>query len=152
MSVEKKQLILLVEDNTDDVDLTVYALKKNKFTHKLVVMRDGVEALDYLFGEGKNGKNDLPGLILLDLKLPRINGLQVLEKLRSSERTRLVPVVVMTSSKEERDVNETYRLGANSYIRKPVDFNEFIESIKNVLHYWLALNVLPEPGKDDGHE
>ena len=155
MRSEKKQVILLVEDNADDVDLTIYALKKNKITNELVVMRDGVEALEYLFSEepGGNGeKKEVPGLILLDLKLPRINGLQVLERLRSSERTRLVPVVVLTSSREERDVRETYRLGANSYIRKPVDFHEFIESLKRVLHYWLELNVLPEAGKGGDDE
>lgn len=149
--MNKQKVILLVEDNADDVDLTMYALRKNKILNELVVMRDGVEALEYLFGSDHNGKTEageIPGLILLDLKLPRVNGLQVLERLRADARTRLVPVVVMTSSREARDVQKTYQLGANSYIRKPVDFEEFTESIKNVLHYWLDLNVLPEPEKE----
>lgn len=146
MATDNKKVVFLVEDNTDDVDLTLYALRKNEILHDMVVVRDGVEALDYLFGEKEeeDGAGDIPGLILLDLNLPRVNGMQVLERLRSEERTRLVPVVVMTSSREERDVNRTYDLGANSYIRKPVDFDEFIKSIKAVLHYWLVLNVLPE--------
>ena len=151
MQMNKQKVILLVEDNADDVDLTMYALRKNKILNELVVMRDGVEALEYLFGSDHNGKTEageIPGLILLDLKLPRVNGLQVLERLRADARTRLVPVVVMTSSREARDVQKTYQLGANSYIRKPVDFEEFTESIKNVLHYWLDLNVLPEPEKE----
>ena len=150
MQVNKQKVILLVEDNADDVDLTMYALRKNKIQNELVVMRDGVEALEYLFGTDHNGKGatvEIPGLILLDLKLPRVNGLQVLERLRGDERTSLVPVVVMTSSREGRDVQRTYQLGANSYICKPVDFEEFIESIKKVLHYWLDLNVMPEPEK-----
>lgn len=147
MTADSDKVILLVEDNTDDVDLTLYALRKNNIKNEMVVVRDGVEALEFLFGEKEKENSNLPGLILLDLNLPRVNGLQVLERLREDERTRLVPVVVMTSSREERDVNKTYSLGANSYIRKPVDFDEFMKSIKDVLHYWLVLNVLPEPRK-----
>ena len=148
--MNKQKVILLVEDNADDVDLTMYALRKNNIQNELVVMRDGVEALEYLFGVdcyGKGATVEIPGLILLDLKLPRVNGLQVLERLRGDERTSLVPVVVMTSSGEALDVRKTYQLGANSYIRKPVDFEEFVDSIKKVLHYWLDLNVMPEPEK-----
>ena len=147
MTADSDKVILLVEDNTDDVDLTLYALRKNNIKNEMVVVRDGVEALEFLFGEKGKENGNLPGLILLDLNLPRVNGLQVLQRLREEERTRLVPVVVMTSSREERDVNKTYSLGANSYIRKPVDFDEFMKSIKDVLHYWLVLNVLPEPRK-----
>jgi len=147
MTVNMKKVVLLVEDNNDDVDLMLYALRKNNIYNEIVVVRDGVEALEYLFGEEGNGGSRVPELILLDLKLPRVNGLQVLERLRNNKRTQLVPVVVMTSSREDQDVNKTYSMGANSYIRKPVDFNEFVNSIKDVLHYWLVLNVLPEPQK-----
>lgn len=149
MLLNKQKVILLVEDNADDVDLTMYALRKNNIQNELVVMRDGVEALEYLFGTESCGTAaaEIPGLILLDLKLPRINGLQVLERLRKSKRTGLVPVVVLTSSGEARDIQQTYELGANSYIRKPVNFDEFIESINKILHYWLDLNVMPEPEK-----
>lgn len=149
--MENKKVILLVEDNTDDVDLTIYALRKNQILNELVVARDGVEALEYLFGEGNgnSGNNELPQLILLDLKLPRVDGLEVLQKLRKNEQTRLLPVIVLTSSREERDVLNSYALGANSYIRKPVDFNKFFGVIKEILNYWLALNVSPEVGKGE---
>ncbi len=149
--MEKKKVILLVEDNTDDVDLTIYALRKNEILNELVVARDGVEALEYLFGEdnGNSGNNELPQLILLDLKLPKIDGLEVLRKLRNNEQTRLLPVIVLTSSREEKDVLNSYALGANSYIRKPVDFNKFFGVIKEILNYWLALNVSPEVGKGE---
>src|SRR3984957_18684242 len=123
-----EKTILLVEDNADDEELTVRALKKNNVKNELVVARDGVQALDYLFGTGAHAGRDtsvLPGLVLLDLKLPKIDGLEVLRRLRADERTRRMPVVVLTSSKEEPDLVKSYNLGANSYIRKPVDFTQF---------------------------
>jgi two-component system response regulator len=138
--------ILLVEDNADDEALTIRALKKNNVTNALVVARDGVEALDYLFGTGAHAGRDttiLPGLVLLDLKLPKIDGLEVLRRLRADERTRRLPVVVLTSSKEEPDMVKSYNLGANSYIRKPVDFNQFTEAVRQLGLYWLMLNEVP---------
>jgi CheY-like chemotaxis protein len=141
-----KKSILLVEDNPDDEILTVRALKKNNILNDMVVARDGAEALDYLFGAGSYADRDMtvmPQLILLDLKLPKIDGLEVLRRVRGDERTRLLPVVVLTSSSEEQDVIESYRLGANSYIRKPVDFTQFTAAINNLGLYWLVLNVSP---------
>lgn len=141
-----KKIILLVEDNPDDEILTVRALKKNNILNDIVVARDGAEALDYLFGRGSYADRDMsvmPQLILLDLKLPKIDGLEVLRQVRGDEGTRLLPVVVLTSSLEEQDVIKSYSLGANSYIRKPVDFNQFKESIKNLGLYWLVLNESP---------
>ena len=136
-----KRVVLLVEDNADDVDLTVYALKKSEVTqHDLQVVNDGVEALDYFFDSEKKS-NVMPDMVLLDLKLPRINGLEVLKRLREEEATRYLPVVVLTSSKEEQDVSNCYRLGANAYVRKPVDFNNFMSVISNVLSFWLTINV-----------
>jgi two-component system, response regulator len=140
------KIILLVEDNPDDEVLTVRALKKNNILNDMVVARDGAEALDYLFGAGSYADRDMtvmPQLILLDLKLPKIDGLEVLRRVRGDERTRLLPVVVLTSSSEEQDVIESYRLGANSYIRKPVDFTQFTAAINNLGLYWLVLNVSP---------
>jgi two-component system response regulator len=140
------KIILLVEDNADDEALTIRALKKNNVTNQLVVARDGVEALDYLLGTGAHaGRNTavLPGLILLDLKLPKLDGLEVLRRLRADERTRRLPVVVLTSSKEETDLIRSYDLGANSYIRKPVDFNQFTEAVRQLGLYWLMLNEVP---------
>jgi two-component system, response regulator len=137
--------ILLVEDNPDDEALTLRAFRRNNIQHEVVVARDGVEALDYLFGTGNYAGRDLsvmPQLILLDLKLPKIDGLQVLERLRGDPRTRLLPVVILTSSKEQQDLIEGYSLGANSYVRKPVDFNKFIEAVKQLGLYWLILNEL----------
>jgi two-component system response regulator len=141
-----KQTILLVEDNADDEELTLRALRKNHVTNNLVVARDGVEALDFLFGTGAYATRDvaeLPGLVLLDLKLPKIDGLEVLRRIRADERTRRMPVTVLTSSKEEQDVIKSYDLGANSYIRKPVDFNQFTEAVRQLGMYWLMLNEPP---------
>lgn len=143
------KVILLVEDNPDDVDLTIRALDKNKILNKLVVACDGVEALDYLFGAGKYAGRDtsvLPELVLLDLKLPKVDGIEVLKRLRSNELTELLPVVILTSSKEEQDIINSYKFGANSYIRKPVDFNQFIEAVRQLGLYWLVLNE-PPPNK-----
>ena len=133
------QRIVLVEDNPDDQALTLRALKKQNIANEIVVLADGVEALDYLLSPD----NPLPHLILLDLKLPKVDGLQVLRALRGDARTQLLPVVVLTSSDEDRDVIEGYRLGANSYIRKPVDFNQFTEAVRHLGLYWLVLNQSP---------
>jgi len=142
-----EKIILLVEDNPDDVVLTLRALKKNNIMNQVVVAKDGVEALEYLFGtglyEGRDVKNK-PQLVLLDLKLPKIDGLEVLKRMRADERTRLLPVVILTSSKEQHDLIEGYSLGANSYIRKPVDFNQFTEAVRHLGLYWLVLNVSPD--------
>jgi two-component system response regulator len=134
--------ILLVEDNPDDEKLTLRALTKNNLT-KVVVARDGVEALDYLFATGAYAGRDVsaaPTVVLLDLKLPKLDGLGVLRRLRADERTKRLPVVVLTSSKEEQDLMSSYNLGANSYIRKPVDFTRFIEAVRQLGVYWLELN------------
>lgn len=140
------KIILLVEDNPDDEALTLRALQKNNILNKVVVARDGVEALDYLLATGSHAGRDtstMPEVILLDLKLPKIDGLEVLRRVRTDETTRLLPVVVLTSSKEERDMIESYSLGANSYIRKPVDFIQFGEAVQQLGLYWLVLNVAP---------
>lgn len=139
--------ILLVEDNQDDVDLTIRALKKNKVANEIVVLRDGEEALEYLFGKGKYAGRDTsvhPHLILLDLKMPKVGGIEVLKAIRAEPSMSLIPVVVLTTSDEERDIMDSYKLGANSYIRKPVDFNQFTEAIKQLGLYWLVLNVTPK--------
>lgn len=136
-------VILLVEDNPRDEALTLRALRKNHIANNIVVARDGVEALDYLFGTGAYAERDLsqmPQLILLDLKLPKVDGLGVLQKIRADEHTRRLPVVVFTSSNEEQDLVDSYNLGANSYIRKPVDFEQFMEASKHLGLYWLVLN------------
>jgi CheY-like chemotaxis protein len=138
--------ILLVEDNTDDEALSIRALKKNGVLNEVIVARDGVEATDFLFGTGtyaERGLRDLPAVVLLDLKLPRMDGREVLRLIRSNPRTKLLPVVVLTSSIEEADLSHCYTLGANSYLRKPVDFDEFMEAVRQLGTYWLALNQSP---------
>lgn len=138
--------ILLVEDNPDDEMLTRRALQQNKIMNQIVVARDGVEALDYLFCEGVHASRNervMPAMILLDLKLPRLNGLEVLERLRADPRTELLPVIILTSSKEEHDLVQGYKLHANSYIRKPVDFAQFVDAVKQLGMYWLVLNEAP---------
>jgi two-component system response regulator len=139
-------MILLVEDNPDDEALTLRALKKNNIMNDVVVARDGVEALDYLFGKGVYADRDMsvmPHLILLDLKLPKMDGLEVLRHLRADDRTKILPVVILTSSKEEQDLIKGYSLGANSYVRKPVDFSQFSESVRQLGLYWFVLNESP---------
>ncbi len=143
------KIILLVEDNPDDETLTLRALNKNKIMNEIIVARDGAEALDYLFGTGAYAGRDTtiqPQLILLDLKLPKIDGLEVLKRLRADPRTALQPVTVLTTSNEERDVITSYQLGVNSYIRKPVDFDSFIEAVRQLGLYWLVLNTPPPTG------
>jgi CheY-like chemotaxis protein len=138
--------ILLVEDNPNDVELTLRALKKNNLTNKVHVVKDGAEALDYIFATGAYANRDInhhPRVILLDLKLPKVDGLEVLRRLKSDERTKVIPVVVLTSSKEERDLVESYKLGANSYIAKPVDFDSFVKAVAELGLYWLLLNQPP---------
>jgi two-component system response regulator len=138
-----KHIILLVEDNPDDEELTRLAFKECKFAYELVVARDGQDALDYLFATGKYSARDVcdtPQLVLLDLKLPKVNGLEVLRRVRANAITRFLPVVVLTSSKEKQDLIDSYSLGANSYIQKPVDFNQFIDAVCQLGLYWLILN------------
>ena len=141
-----EQMILLVEDTHDDEALTIRALKKNNIGNNIAVVRDGAEALDFLFCTGvysdRNIK-DVPQIVLLDLNLPKVDGLEVLRRIRAHEVTRLLPVVILTSSKEEQDLITGYRLGANSYVRKPVDFNQFVEAVRQLGLYWLILNEPP---------
>jgi CheY-like chemotaxis protein len=142
----KSTSILLVEDNPSDVKLTKRALEHNQITNELIVAEDGQEALDYLFATGRyEGRDvrDLPAVVLLDLKLPKINGLEVLQKIRANEFTRLMPVVILTSSDQEQDMITSYKLGANSYIRKPVDYRQFTDAVRNLGMYWLLLNEPP---------
>jgi CheY-like chemotaxis protein len=139
--------ILLVEDNQDDIDLTIRALKHNNITNEVVVLNDGEDALEYLFHEGKYSElesGNMPAVILLDIKLPKLSGLEVLKKLRSDERTKVVPVVILTSSQEESDVLNGYNLGCNSYVKKPVDFEQFSEAVRQLGLYWLLLNEPPK--------
>jgi two-component system, response regulator len=138
--------ILLVEDNPDDVELTLHALKKNNIKNEVAVVCDGAEALEYLFKQGKYSGRDLktlPAVILLDLKLPKIDGLEVLRRIRANELTKFLPVVILTSSKEDQDILNGYRFGVNSYIRKPVEFNQFAEVVRQLGLYWLLLNETP---------
>ena len=142
----EEKLILLVEDNPDDQALTLRALKKNNIKNRVVIRQDGVEALDFLFCRGADTNRDpldIPQVVLLDLKLPKIDGLEVLRRIRSDERTRLLPVVILTSSKEEQDMMRGYGYGANSYVRKPIDFNQFVEAVNQLGLYWLVLNEPP---------
>lgn len=146
------RVILLVEDNPDDVALTLRAFRRNRILNEVVVTRDGVEALEYLFAQGAHASRDpmtLPAVVLLDLNLPRIDGLEVLRRIRADERTRLLRVVMLTSSVEEQDIVRSYSLGANSYIRKPVDFDNFLTAVGQLGLYWLLLNEAP-PGARNG--
>lgn len=141
-----KCAILLVEDNPDDVELTRLALEEGGICNELMVARDGVEALDYLFGTGKYEGRDtsiMPSVVLLDLKLPRVDGLEVLRRIREDPRTHALPVVILTSSKEEEDIIKSYNLGANAYVRKPVDYNEFVQAAKTLGLFWLVMNQPP---------
>ena len=145
----KNQVIMLVEDNPDDEALTVRALRKNKVVNEIVVARDGVQAVEYLFCEGAHAgrdNKDMPQVVLLDLKLPKLDGLEVLRRLRADPRTKLIPVVILTSSNEEQDRMTGYGLGANSYVRKPVDFDQFVIAATQLGLYWLVLNE-PPPGR-----
>jgi len=142
----EKSIIMVVEDNQDDLDLTLRAFAKNNILNEIVIARDGVEALDYLFATGAHQGRDLrvmPEVVLLDLKMPRIGGIEVLRHIRSDARTKLLPVVVLTSSDEERDMIESYECGVNSYIRKPVDFAQFVEAVRQLSLYWMVLNQCP---------
>ena len=141
----EEKAILLVEDNPNDELLTLRALKKNKIKNEVVVARDGTEALEYLFGTGNT--RALPQVVLLDLKLPKVDGLEVLQRIRADERTKRLPVVILTSSNEEKDLIACYDRGANSYIRKPVDFNQFTEAVRQLGLYWLVLNESPPGGQ-----
>lgn len=141
------KVILLVEDNPDDEELTLLALRQSRIMNSVVITRDGVEALDYLYCKGNYADRmpcKKPQLILLDLKLPKIGGLEVLKKIRANESTRFIPVVVMTSSSEEEDIISSYKLGANSYIRKPVEFHRFVDAVAQLGVYWLLINELPQ--------
>ena len=142
----RSQIILLVEDNPSDVKLTKRSLEQNQITNKLIVAEDGGEALDYLFATGRyagRDVRDLPAVVLLDLKLPKIDGMEVLQKIRANKITRLLPVVILTSSDHEQDIFTSYKLGANSYIRKPVDFHQFTDAVRTLGIYWLLLNEPP---------
>jgi two-component system response regulator len=144
------KVILLVEDNPDDEALTIRALKKNNIQNEVVVARDGLEALDYLFCTGTYADRDgslLPSVTLLDLKLPKIDGMEVLKRVRANERTKFLPVVILTSSREDQDLINGYKLGANSYIRKPVDFTQFMEAVRQLGLYWLLLNEAAPLGR-----
>jgi two-component system response regulator len=138
-----KPYILLVEDNPDDIDLTIRAFERNRIANEVVVVRDGAQACDFLFSEAHTHTRGLPALILLDLNLPKVSGLEVLQQVRAHATTQLLPTVILTSSKQEEDLIRGYRLGVNSYVRKPVDFNAFVEAVRQVGLYWLVLNEPP---------
>lgn len=145
----QSKVVLLVEDNPDDVELTLRAFRKYNIMNEVVVASDGAEALDYLFGKGKYAGRDmsnLPEVVLLDLKLPKVDGLEVLQRLRADERTKHLPVIILTSSNEERDLINGYKLGANSYVQKPVEFTQFSEAVGRLGIYWLLLNKSPRKG------
>ena len=149
--MSKERLILLVEDNDDDVQLTLRALRQHRIANSVKVVSDGAEALDFLFCRGAYAErplDELPQLVLLDLKLPKVPGLDVLKRLREEPRTRRLPVVILTSSNVESDLATSYDLGANSYIRKPVDFTQFMDAVENLGLYWLVLNEVPPPAGD----
>jgi CheY-like chemotaxis protein len=138
--------ILLVEDNSSDVELTIRALKKQNLANDIIVVNDGAEALDFIFANGKYADRDmdnLPKVIFLDLKLPKINGIEVLRAIKSNEKTKVIPIVIMTSSQEEKDIVESYKLGVNSYVVKPIDFEKFMKTIAELGFYWLAVNKHP---------
>jgi two-component system response regulator len=144
----REKVILLVEDNPDDRDLTLIAFREANILNQVIVTQDGEEALDYLFGRGAYSGRDtriMPQVVLLDLKLPKVDGLEVLRCIREDRRTKLLPVVILTTSKEQRDLVESYELGANSYVRKPVDFSKFVEASRQLGLYWLVLNETPAP-------
>lgn len=150
ISNSQSKVVLLVEDNPDDVELALRAFKKYKIMNDVIVVNDGTEALDYLFGKGKYAGRDmskLPEVVLLDLKLPKVDGLEVLQRLRADERTKHLPVVILTSSNEERDIINGYDLGANSYVQKPVEFTQFLEAVGRLGIYWLLLNKSPKKGE-----
>ena len=139
--------ILIVEDNRNDAEMALRALKKNKLANNVLIVEDGEEALDFIFARGKfsdRKKSIRPKIILLDLKLPKVDGLEVLKEIKSNERTKIIPVIVMTSSKQETDLIESYRLGVNSYIVKPVDFDKFVDAVRDLGLYWLLLNQQPQ--------
>lgn len=145
----KEARILFVEDNPDDVELTLLAFKKYNFSNEIIVARDGQEALDILFPpKEKSKKSRLPDIILLDLKLPKVSGLEVLKEIKNHPETKIIPVIVLTTSNEERDLRDSYRLGVNSYIRKPVGFNKFVEVVKQLGLYWILLNEVPSPKQE----
>ena len=147
MTITNEVEILLVEDNPNDVELTLRALKKHNITNNVHVVKDGAEALEYIFATGAYASRDInhnPKVILLDLKLPKVDGIEVLRRIKSDGRTKVIPVVVLTSSKEERDLVQSYKLGANSYITKPVDFESFVKSVAELGLYWLLLNQPPQ--------
>ena len=146
--MKNEKVILLIEDNPDDEALTTRALRRSNIVNDIIVAHNGAEGLDYLFARGAytgRNTNELPALVLLDLKLPKIDGLEVLRRIRSDDRTRLLPVVMLTSSSEEKDIIESYHLGANSYVRKPVEFEQFAESVRQLGLYWLLINEQVPP-------
>ena len=148
-----EKVILLVEDNSDDVELTLRAFRKSRIANRIIIARDGVEALDYLFCRGPHTERDIrdtPSVVLLDLKLPRLDGLEVLRQLRTDDRTRFIPVVILTSSREQQDLLNGYALGANSYIVKPVDFEKFVDAVGQLELYWLLLNESPPAARRKG--